>query len=130
MALVLTRPRRIAGFPKVKRAAQNGMRNLKTIFGLLGKGDRRELIYQFIDTSAADFPISTLCKVCQVSHSGYYRWDNEGRQVYEAACKTRETLKEHVLEAFEANRSIYGPQGSQRSSRAVESMFPWPPWVV
>ncbi len=97
MALVLTRPRRIAGFPKVKRAAQNGMRNLKTIFGLLGKGDRRELIYQFIDTSAADFPISTLCKVCQVSHSGYYRWDNEGRQVYEAACKTRETLKEHVL---------------------------------
>jgi len=46
--------------------------------------------------------------VCQVSHSGYYRWDNKGRQVYEAACKARETLKERVLEAFEANRSIYG----------------------
>jgi len=34
--------------------------------------------------------------------------DNKGRQVYEAACKARETLKERVLEAFEANRGIYG----------------------
>jgi len=33
--------------------------------------------------------------------------------------KARETLKEHVLKAFEANRSIYaGPQGSQ--SRGID----------
>jgi putative transposase len=66
------------------------------------------LIYQFIDIQKAEFLVSVLDRVCQVSHSGYYRWDNKGRQVYEAACKARETLKERVLEAFEANRSIYG----------------------
>ncbi|WP_276944182.1 IS3 family transposase, partial [Ferrimicrobium acidiphilum] len=49
-----------------------------------------------------------LCRVCGVSRSAYYRWNDEGRQVYQAACRARETLEEHVLEAFEANRSIYG----------------------
>jgi len=45
--------------------------------------------------------------------------DNKGRQVYEAACKARETLKERVLEAFEANRGAsMGRQGSQRSSKS------------
>ena len=32
----------------------------------------------------------------------------KGRQVYQAACRARETLKERVLETFEANRGIYG----------------------
>jgi putative transposase len=78
------------------------------------------LIYLFIDTSAAEFLISTLCKVCQVSRSGYYRWDNKGRQVYEAAC---ETLKDRVLEAFKDNRSI--PQGSEEElkSRGIDVLM-------
>jgi len=59
-----------------------------------------------------------LCRVCQVSHSGYYRMDNKGRQVYEAACKARETLKERVLEAFGANRGIYG---APRLARELKS---------
>ena len=69
---------------------------------------RRELIYQFVDAQKAEFPISVLGEVCKVSRSGYYRWNAEGRQIYQAACRARETLKRHVLEAFEANRSIYG----------------------
>ncbi len=32
----------------------------------------------------------------------------KGRQIYQAACRARETLKERVLETFEANRGIYG----------------------
>ncbi len=81
------------------------------------------MIYRFIDTSAAEFLISTLCKVCQVSRSGYYRWDNKGRQVYEATCKARETLKDRVLEAFKANRSI--PQGSEEElkSRGIDVLM-------
>jgi len=56
--------------------------------------------------------------VCQVSHSGYYRWNNKGRQVYEVACKARETLKERVLEAFEATTVASRHQGSQ--SRGID----------
>jgi hypothetical protein len=63
-----------------------------------------------------------LCEVCKVSRSGYYRWNAEGRQVYEAACKARETLKERVLETFEANRGIYGAPRLTRElwSRGIE----------
>ncbi len=55
-----------------ERTAQHGMRNLKTIFAPSRVKEMwRELIYQFIDTSAAEFPISVLCEVCKVSRSGY-----------------------------------------------------------
>ncbi len=81
------------------------------------------MIYLFIDTTAAEFLISTLNRVCQVRRSGYYRWDNKGRQVYEATCKDRETLKDRVLEAFKDNRSI--PQGSEEElkSRGIDVLM-------
>ncbi|SHE29662.1 hypothetical protein SAMN02745225_00193 [Ferrithrix thermotolerans DSM 19514] len=65
----------------------------------LGKGDRRELIYQFIDIQKAEFLVSVLDRVCQVLHSIYYPMDNKGCQVHEAVCRACETLKERVLEA-------------------------------
>ncbi len=37
--------------------------------------------------------------------------------------KARATLKERVLEAFEANKE-------PKAHRAVESMVPWPPWAL
>jgi len=53
----------------------------------------------------------------KVGENTHYRMDNKGRQVYEAACKARETLKERVLEAFEANRSIYGAPKAHRGAQ-------------
>ena len=44
---------------------------LRRLSHQLGEGDRRELIYQFIDTSAAEFPVSVLCRVLCVSRSAY-----------------------------------------------------------
>ena len=63
-----------------------------------------------------------LCHVCKVSRSAYYRWNTEGRAVYETACRAREALKERVLEAFRANRSIYGAPRLARElwSRGIE----------
>ena len=63
-----------------------------------------------------------LCEVCKVSRSGYYRWNDKGRQIHEAACRARETLKERVLETFEANRSVYGaPRLTEElKSRGIE----------
>ena len=30
--------------------------------------------YRFIDAEKANYPVSILCKVLQVSRSGYYEW--------------------------------------------------------
>ena len=67
------------------------------------------MIYQFIDTQRAEFTISMLTRVCKVSRSGYHRWDRQGgRETYEAFLAAHEKLKEQVLAAWKANRSIYG----------------------
>jgi hypothetical protein len=31
-------------------------------------------IYAFVDAQKTDFKITTLCRVCNVSTSGYYDW--------------------------------------------------------
>ena len=66
--------------------------------------------------------MSVLCRVLCVSRSAYYRWNTDGRQIYQAACHARETLKKHVLEAFESNRNIYGAPRLTRElwSRGIE----------
>ena len=48
-----------------------------------------------------------LCRVLAVSRSAYYRWSVR-RKYLEELHNTRENLKERLLEAFVANRRIYG----------------------
>ena len=80
---------------------------LKLFFGLTCKGDRREMIYRFIDTEKAEFPVKLLCKVCKVSRSSYYYWDSMGRSSNECATEATEELKKTVYKAYVATRSLY-----------------------
>ena len=81
---------------------------LKLFFGLTCKGDRREMIYRFIDTKRPNFLVKALCKVCKVSQSSYYYWDSMGRSSNECATEATEELKKTVYKAYVATRSLYG----------------------
>src|SRR4051812_45141956 len=47
-------------------------RDPETIHGLLGEGVERVKVYAFVDAQKTDFMITTLCRVCGVSTSGFY----------------------------------------------------------
>lgn len=91
------------------------------ILGLLGQRDRRELIYQFIDIQRAEFPVTTLCRACGVSHSAYYRWNADGRenrcslvQAHAAGIYVRQTLGANV------SGSIRSPSNSMIAAATGE----------
>ena len=56
-----------------------------------------------------------LCRVLAVSRSAYYCWCAK-RSCYEELHNTRENLKEKLLEAFWANRRIYGSEAAKRDT--------------
>jgi len=61
--------------------------------------------YRFVRDHAAQFPVSALCRVIEVSRSGYYRW------THRPLCRRRlddMRLLEEIRSEFEASRKIYG----------------------
>lgn len=61
--------------------------------------------YQFIAMHRQDYPISTLCRVLEVSVSGYYAWLKRApsRRSQEDAL-----LSERICHIYRANRQVYG----------------------
>lgn len=62
-------------------------------------------LFRFIDAQRANYPVSLLCRVLQVSRSGYYAWLHRPpsrRSVEDAA------LTEKILEVHERSRRTYG----------------------
>ena len=71
--------------------------------------------FPFIDSVKKAYPLCLLCKVMQVSRSGYYSWRNRDQS---ARDKERERLIPKVKEIHKASRGTYG---SRRMARELES---------
>ncbi len=66
---------------------------------------RPELSYPFIQEHARLYPVSTMCRVMQVSVSGYYDWLNREPSAHE---REDGELAKHILRIFHAKRGVYG----------------------
>ena len=61
--------------------------------------------YQFIATHRQDYPISTMCRVLQVSVSGYYAWL---KRAPSRRSQKDARLSERIVRIYHANRQVYG----------------------
>lgn len=61
--------------------------------------------FSFIRVEKAHYPVTVLCRVLQVSTSGFYAWSKRAPSPRKQA---DEILKPKILEAFEASRRTYG----------------------
>jgi putative transposase len=61
--------------------------------------------YQFIAEHRHEYPITTMCRVLEVSVSGYYTWC---KRVPSRHSREDAHLAERVKAAFQANRGVYG----------------------
>jgi putative transposase len=67
----------------------------------------RERMYRFIESEAANFAVTTLCKVCQVSTSAYYAWLSRGDGPDETLVE-RAVLANKVYDIWKISRERYG----------------------
>jgi putative transposase len=61
--------------------------------------------YQFIAESEQEYPITTMCRVLEVSVSGYYAWRKRTPSQHR---REDAQLAEKVKRAFQDNRCVYG----------------------
>lgn len=61
--------------------------------------------FYFIDSSRKAYPLYLLCKVMEVSRSGYYSWSKRGKSARE---KERDRLIPMVKTIHKNSRSTYG----------------------
>ena len=71
--------------------------------------------YQMIDTERKAYPISLLCRLLQVSRTGYYSWRTRGKS---ARQKEYEFMLPVVQRAHEISKATYG---ARRISEEVEA---------
>lgn len=65
-------------------------------------------IYAFVDAQKTDFTITTLCRVCAVSSSGYYDWAARGAAGASETERDEATVLERIRAAHKASRGRYG----------------------
>lgn len=81
-------------------------------------GRGRERVYRFIELSAAEFPVATICSAVGVSRSAYYAWRARTAEASEA-CWAEAILADQVYEAWRQSRGRYGsPRVTQALWRA------------
>ena len=61
--------------------------------------------YQFMAAHRHDYPITTMCRVLEVSVSGDSAWSKRSPSLH---ARLDAQLAEHVKIAFQANRCVYG----------------------
>ena len=61
--------------------------------------------FAFIDSERAHHTVSVLCRLLQVSRSGFYAWL---RRPASARALADEVLTEHIRAAYDSNRQVYG----------------------
>ncbi len=62
-------------------------------------------MFQFIDAERANHPVAIMCRVLEVSRSGFYAW---GRRSASARSRADRALAERVTEVHGASRRTYG----------------------
>ncbi|WP_405107154.1 IS3 family transposase [Paenibacillus sp. FSL K6-1217] len=65
----------------------------------------KSLRFQFIEDHRSEFPIEKMCKVLEVSRSGFYKWRNA--EVSNQA-KRKALLLTRITDLFEANQGQFG----------------------
>ena len=82
---------------------------------LLKKGDgllreRVEIRFRFMEAEKAIFPVTLMCRVLEVSRSGYYAWRKRERS---ARSQADEVLKVQIVSIHQRSRETYGvPAGA------------------
>ena len=71
--------------------------------------------FAFIAAEKASYPVAVLCKLLDVSRSGFYEWLEHEPSVHELE---DERLKVHIAAAFERNKGRYGSPRIQRELAA------------
>ena len=61
--------------------------------------------FAFIAVEKASTPVTVLCKVLEVSRSGYYAWEH---RVPSARCEEDAKLRVHIAAIHERSRGLYG----------------------
>jgi putative transposase len=61
-----------------------------------------------VDAQKADFPVRTLCRVCQVSPSGFYAWAARLAAGPSPAAAARQVTAGHIARVHAASRRRYG----------------------
>jgi putative transposase len=61
--------------------------------------------YQFMAEYQQEYPITTMCRVLEVSVSGYYAWRKRTPSLHS---REDAQLAEQVKKAFQDNRCVYG----------------------
>ena len=61
--------------------------------------------YQFIAENRQEYPITTMCRVLEISVSGYYAWRKRAPSLHS---REDAQLAEKVKTAFQENRCVYG----------------------
>jgi putative transposase len=84
---------------------EDGARHLKASSAHLRPGRGPEVSYGFIRSNVADFPVQLMCKVLEVSRSGYYAWISRAESARAAADRT---LAPKIRASHEASRGRYG----------------------
>ena len=62
-------------------------------------------VYRFVEREKASFPVATMCRVLEVSTSGYWAWSK--RPPSARACSDAE-LTERIRDIHRASRGTYG----------------------
>jgi transposase InsO family protein len=65
-------------------------------------------LYAFVDAQKTDFKITTLCRVCQVSTSGYYDWAGRVAAGPSDAERDDDAVLERIRAAHKKSRGRYG----------------------
>ncbi len=66
---------------------------------------RPEITYEFISKYSSEFPVVNMCKVLEVSRSGYYDWEN--KEPSQRDLENQEIL-ETAQESYNESGGIYG----------------------
>ncbi len=77
-------------------------------------------LFRLIDAERASYPVSLLCRVLQVSRSGYYDWKD--RPLSKRA-RENVALTEQIREIHQRSRETYGYPRVHAELRALGARF-------
>jgi hypothetical protein len=87
----------------------------RRLAGFDQRGAERERLYRFIETEAANFTLTMLCRVCKVSRAAYYSWRAAGDGPSEATWEEA-LVVDAIFDIWARSRHAYG---SPRVSAAL-----------
>jgi transposase InsO family protein len=74
--------------------------------------------FQWVHEHKDEFPVDQMCRVLEVSRSGYYAWMGRQGQPPGERARRRQELVEKIERAYEENRRVYGSPRVYRELKA------------